>query len=126
MNYYRSRERTENGQATGTFHYTVQHGTGGAIRAVGPCAENCPGHATRDEAWRHAREGALTSARELDVNWTSCRAEIGANRCKNPANKALEAGVGGRNIYALCDDHRNIDMLRILMGDEEVQISSSY
>lgn len=53
MNYYGAREITKNGKPSGLFHYTCRNDD--HIWPVGLCANDCPGHSTREEAEEHWR-----------------------------------------------------------------------
>ena len=120
-NYYQSREITRRGAPTGLFHYTVQMGTNGDIAPVGPCANRCPGHETRDAAWLHFRDDALTRMDTRDVRVTECRT------CKAPTTRAAEVPMaGGSMLFPLCEAHLNVGVVTTLIGDEEITRVSSY
>lgn len=51
--------RDANGQPTGLWHYTVYVDSLKLTYPIGYCADNCPGHATPDEAREHYRQYLL-------------------------------------------------------------------
>ena len=56
--YYQPLEiADESGAPTGRYHYTVTNN--GETAAIGYCAEDCPGHETKEEACEHYRQYLL-------------------------------------------------------------------
>lgn len=61
---YQSRELMgEDGRGTGLWRYTVE--SGNIVRAVGYCADDCPGHPTEEGAREHYKEFMLDKHLEL-------------------------------------------------------------
>ena len=77
MNYYGAREITKDGKPTGLYHYTVRNDN--VIRPVGPCADDCRGHETKEEACEHYRqwliEGIEFTPRESEWPKDKCEVE---------------------------------------------------
>lgn len=117
MNYYQPRELLKDGKPTGLWHYTCRNDD--RVWPVGYCAQDCPGHATPEEAREHYRQYLLDNARydgylrdeqrkcEICGAWTQRYAE-------------------GPHIFmhVLCDEHCNREGLSQVIGTMGDIISS--
>ena len=108
------RERKIDGQPAGLFHMTVHSDEEKWCYPIGPCAENCPGHATAEEAYRHYQEGKITKVRldGFDEHKQKKCAVCGAWTQK-------AACVDGEifEYWPLCDQHLNIEeVTKILLA----------
>jgi hypothetical protein len=118
MNYYAARElKTKDGKPSGLWHFTKMRD--GQIWAVGYCADACPGHKTKEEAYAHYKKYLLERQTTFNLvlhNWTSCVA------CDRPTRYAAQ--VGAIEVYPLCEKCMNLSTLETLVEvGEEV---SSY
>ena len=57
MEVYGPRELANDGKKTGLWHYCYANSEG--TRPIGYCAQDCPGHATPEEAELHQRQYVL-------------------------------------------------------------------
>lgn len=105
MNYYQPRElrNKETGKGTGLYHYTCMNDD--RIWAVGYCRENCPGHATPDEAREHYRQYELDHAR---YNGAITDMQVPCEVCKAWTSQC--AVVNHHSIF-LCYEHLNRETL---------------
>jgi hypothetical protein len=117
MNYYDARELTKDGKPSGLFHYTRTND--GETVPVGYCADACPGHKTKEEAYAHYKKYLLERRTTLHLllgYWMSCVA------CGRPTGYAAQ--VGAIEVYPLCEKCMNLSTLETLVEvGEEV---SSY
>jgi hypothetical protein len=116
MNYYGAREIVKDGKRTGLFHYTKMND--GQIWAVGYCADACPGHKTKGEAYAHYKKYLLERRTTFNLvlhYWTRCEA------CGRPTRYAAQVG---EVVVPLCEKCMNLSTLEWLVNvGEEV---SSY
>lgn len=125
MNYYDAREIIEDGKPTGRWRYTRLNKRTGCV-AVGYCAEDCPGHATPEEAREHYRQWQLDNARFSDGSEKAdtlhrCDAE----GCEEYTMGTAELHGGTRRAFFLCEKHRNRDALEEILPLPG-EIMSSY
>lgn len=130
MNYYGPRQidpaATERPDA-GRWRYTCR--TGDRVFPIGLCAQGCPGHDTRDEARAHYGEYLLdTTTYDGQVADQQLRcaaptlAESGiatadvADVCGAWTDRFAATGPGRMLSWMLCDEHRNADVVRVLIG----------
>jgi len=87
---------------TGKWHFTVQEGD--MVRPVGPCADDCPGHDTGDDAILHYA-GHLIDERKTvirDGNFVTCLI------CGGKTNRRVR--IGNKELH-LCQDHMDTKTL---------------
>lgn len=101
MNYYGPLELMKDGVGSGLWHYTRTHND--ITIAVGYCAENCPGHATPEEAREHYKQYMLDTALDLNTG-TDTKAQHPCEICGGWCQ--TYATVGGMPAWYLCDAHR--------------------
>jgi hypothetical protein len=114
MNYLEPRQK----KSDMLWHYTNMND--GFVYPVGNCANDCPGHITKDGAYEHQRQYELDHARFDAGTWSGAMYECQAEGCGAYSNRF--ARVGGREL-TLCDEHRNRETVEkfFTVGD---QISS--
>jgi hypothetical protein len=110
MNHFKAREIAKDGKPTGRFRFTKENA--GIIFPVGPCALDCPGHDTAEEACEHYRQGIL------DSEWTKGHDEDEQRTCaicKEWTHESLYH-PGTMNYFDLCQKHQNKESLDKLLG----------
>lgn len=115
MNHYNAREIKKDGVGTGKWHFTQMRDK--KIWPVGPCAEDCSGHDTPEEAAEHYRQYLISEA-EYTIkfgNPVKCRV------CGEPTKKGMQVG---QSTYSLCRRHRNPHVLETVVSSPEGLISS--
>ena len=105
MNYYEPRQLAENGKPTGLYHYTCKNDN--KIWPVGPCADDCDGHKTPEEACEHYRQWLIEGVifRKKETEWPKEKCEI--DGCNNEA-KLIGVSVnepGQFNQRRFCPEH---------------------
>lgn len=103
MLHHAARQR----KADGLWTWTVERN--GVVIAWPPCSENCPGHATQEEAERHFYEHELAKLRESKQD-IKCRCE--APDCGEWTQHTLFSNL--YDAVYLCDEHRTAEMFRQL------------
>ncbi len=120
MNYYEARElKGADGNPAGLWHFTCQNDN--RIWPVGYCAQDCPGHPTREEAQEHYRQYLLDNARyhvRMSNQQRPCRI------CSVWTQELVELELGTSR-YVLCEAHQNRESLDILVK-APTWISSSW
>jgi hypothetical protein len=110
VNYYAAREISDtNGAGTGRWRYTVRNGK--SVRAIGSCADGCPGHATAAEACEHYRVHLIANASwrsKPEGQWPKEKCDVAD--CQREARHV--ADLPGRLLsYQFCDLHAQRDTL---------------
>jgi hypothetical protein len=108
MNYYDARELTKDGKPSGLFHYTRTND--GETVPVGYCADACPGHKTKEEAYAHYKKYLLERRTRFDVKLgtlTNCKV------CDRLTEQGAQ--VGSVCTYPLCKKHLNLSALETLV-----------
>lgn len=110
LRIYEPREIQVKGKGTGLFHYTRAIYPGEAVKAVGYCAESCPGHPNWWEAREHFRQYLL------DKRVHYCGEELGGDLKECGICGTLTRGrafiefwsyeEGPRWAFRLCEHHR--------------------
>ncbi len=114
MRYLQAREVLDyDGKRVGKWHYTEKYRD--TVRAIGYCANGCPGHATAEGAAEHYKQYMLDIASYENQRW----------ECEEPCRICGAATLGLVNIpghhlpVTLCDTHRNRDGLSQALGQVE-------
>lgn len=119
MNYYQPREMTENGKGIGKFRFTCRNDK--QIWAVGYCAEDCPGHATPEEAREHYLKYLLDGIEikgPQDFGWPKEKCSV--EGCETEANHLATTRDPGRFYkIPLCTLHATMEeaVKQIQAGD---------
>lgn len=117
MNYYTATELAKDGKPTGLWHYTRRND--GRMWPVGYCAENCPGHATPDEAREHYRQYQIDTARDRKtVQWGGCEV------CDTPTKDGVCIEPDQMEFHHLCPEHHNRATLETLIKSPGDMIAS--
>lgn len=135
MNYYEPRQVSADAdrEDAGKWRYTCMND--GKVWPVGNCADNCPGHDTKEGAYEHQTEYVLDHA-SFDGQWSDtqhrCEAPVptggvnisgqitapptGTEACGKWTDKFASLGPGQMWSFNLCDGHRNRETLALLVG----------
>ena len=117
MNHYAAREILVDGKGVGRWRFTVANKRTG-VYAVGPCANDCPGHATPEEACEHFRQGLLNSAIFRGPTEQTQKPDT-QERCEFPGCEEWADGIADVPTqiltYSLCGKHRNRESLDKVM-----------
>lgn len=103
---YSPRELNTDGKPSGLYHMTVHSDEEKWCYPVGPCASQCPGHPTPEEAYRHYQEGKIAKVR-LD-GYDEHKQEK-CVVCSAWTQKAASTEGEFFEYWPLCDLHLNID-----------------
>lgn len=109
------------GTGTGKYRFTVHSDEESwPAHAVGYCADNCPGHPTKEGAELHWKQ--FNFDKKLRVGLGSNEERRKCQVCKEWTNgRALMDGVFFRE-FVLCEKHNNSEIVRgLLFTDEEVE-----
>jgi hypothetical protein len=110
MNYYDAREKMDaQGNPSGIWHYTAQNDD--YVYPVGYCAQDCPGHATPEEAREHYRLYLLDTARYDGVSKDEQRK---CEKCGEWTQGYVHIPLSMER-HVLCDNHRNRETLDAVM-----------
>ncbi|MCK9558274.1 MAG: hypothetical protein M0R50_09580 [Candidatus Cloacimonetes bacterium] len=105
MNYYQPREIIRDKKPCGLYHYTCRNDD--QIWPVGLCAEDCPGHATPEEAREHWREYLIQGIQfdKITHEWPKDKCQV--EECNEQATMiGSTKNEPGRFIHKLlCDKH---------------------
>jgi hypothetical protein len=105
MNYYEPREKTDkDGNPTGLYHYTRMND--GRIWPTGYCAQDCPGHDTKEGAYEHQRQYLLDNAKFDSGKFKDALFRCDVPDCKNFSDTSSRV-QGQISSYTLCEEHRN-------------------
>lgn len=113
MEIYQAREKiNDDGSPSGLFHYTVANGSGKTVYPVGYCANDCPGHATAEEAEEHYRQFELDNV-HFNENPTEQR------RCQVCGEWTQGVGYTHWKVFYLCLNHQTRDVVDQLTQPKE-------
>lgn len=113
MNYHEPRQVDPSSDRpdAGKWRYTNMND--GRVWPEGYCAEDCPGHDTKDGAYEHQTQYNLDHAR-YDGTLVGQRRKCEAEGCEEWTDRFAE--VGYLQTYVLCDEHRNREVVVALYG----------
>jgi hypothetical protein len=104
MNYYEPREKTDkDGNPTGLYHYTRMND--GRIWPTGYCAQDCPGHDTKEGAYEHQRQYLLDTAKFNASQLKDSQVRCDVEGCNNFT--ADLAQTADQDYFHLCQEHQN-------------------
>lgn len=109
MNYYAARQHKE----TGLWKYTCAND--GHVYEVGLCAENCPGHATKEGACEHYKQYQMARLRfQRHIGeWPKHKCE--APDCNSEGSNLADM-PGSMRCWILCDQHANAETVGSLFS----------
>jgi hypothetical protein len=114
MNYHQPRQiNPESDQPdAGKWRYTCMND--GRVWAEGYCAQDCPGHDTREGAYEHQTQYILENRVELRGVHSDTKRLCRAPGCDEWTT--LYARVDQFSIFDLCSEHLNIETVTELFG----------
>ena len=112
MNHYAARVMLDkDGNKTGLFRYTMHNDRTGTY-AVGHCADDCPGHATEDEACEHYKQYLLSRAifrGPKTQAWPKDKCQTDGCELEATHMASISGTIG--HVYQFCEAHCNRDEL---------------
>lgn len=113
MNHYKARQK----EVSKLWHYTCANDD--FIYPVGYCADNCPGHATEQEAKDHYKEYLLDNVQIITPDdkklWPKYKCDV--KECNNQGDHSVN--FRGYSYHNLCKDHTNRAILSTLVEVHE-------
>jgi hypothetical protein len=124
MNYDQARELQKDGKGTGLWHYTSMND--GVIWAIGFCANDCPGHDTKEGAEEHYRQ-YLVSCIEIrgpkQEEWPKEKCDVAG--CKEEATHlGIVRGHRGSLDKQLCETHATAETMDSLIKRQTWSVHS--